>query len=111
MTQKNYSKTLFHPWVKIYYILSPMKISESIEAHMSTAVAGISQRNQSTLSGFHKIFLFSVFYRLYRLAKASGFCLYFLLSPWSKATPRDRVHMDSIALTGLQNDITKQVFT
>jgi hypothetical protein len=77
VTQKNYSKTLFHPWVKIYYILSPMKTSESIEAHMSTAVAGISQRNQATLSGFHKIFLFSVFYRLYRLAKAFGFCLYF----------------------------------
>ena len=56
-------------------------------------------------------FFFYIFYRLYRLAKAFGFCLYFLLSPWSKATPRDRVHMDSIALTGLQNDITKQVFT
>ncbi len=54
-----------------------MKTSESIEAHMSTAVAGISQRNQATLSGFHKIFLISVFYRLYRLAKAFGFCLYF----------------------------------
>ena len=78
---------------------------------MSAAVAGISQRNQATLPGFHKIFLISVFNRLYRLAKASGFCLSFLLSPWSKATPRDRVHVDSIALTGLQNDITKQVFT
>ncbi len=89
----------------------PMKVSESIEAHLSAAVAGISQRNQATLPGFHKIFLISVFNRLYHLAKAFGFCLYFLLSPWSKATPRDRVHMDSIALTGLQNDITKQVFT
>ncbi|WP_143153069.1 hypothetical protein [Fibrobacter sp. UWP2] len=90
-----------------------MKISESIEAHLSTAVAGISQRNQATLparSIGHLIFLIPVFNRLYRLAKAFGFCLYFLLSPWSKATPRDRVHMDSIALTGLQNDITKQVF-
>jgi len=54
-----------------------MKISETIEAHMSAAVAAISQRNQATLSGFHNIFLISVFNRLYRLAKASGFCLYF----------------------------------
>ena len=54
-----------------------MKISESIEAHLSAAVATISQRNQATLPEFHKIFLFSVFYRLYRLAKAFGFCLYF----------------------------------
>ena len=63
-----------------YYIKSPMKISESIEAHLSAAVAGISQRNQATLPGFHKIFLISVFNRLYRLAKASGFCLYFYRS-------------------------------
>ena len=54
-----------------------MKISETIEAHMSAAVESISQRNQVTLSGFHKIFLFTVFIRLYRLAKAFGFCLYF----------------------------------
>jgi hypothetical protein len=84
VTQKNYSKTLFHPWVKIYYILSPMKISESIEAHMSTAVAGISQRNQATLSGFHKISFFHIFYRLYRLAKAFGFCLYFYAGTTAK---------------------------
>ena len=76
---------------------------------MSTAVASHSQRNQATLPG-HLIFI-PVFKVFNRLAKAFGFCLYFLLSPWSKATPRDRVHMDSIALTGLQNDITKQVFT
>ena len=76
---------------------------------MSTAVASHSQRNQATLPG-HLIFI-PVFKVFNRLAKASGFCLYFLLSPWSKATPRDRVHVDSIALTGLQNDITKQVFT
>jgi hypothetical protein len=44
---------------------------------MSTAVAGISQRNQAALSGFHKISFFHIFYRLYRLAKAFGFCLYF----------------------------------
>ena len=86
-----------------------MKISETIVAHQSAAVAAISQRNQPTLPG-HLIFI-SVFNFFNRLAKAFGFCLYFLLSPWSKATPRDRVHMDSIALTGLQNDITKQVFT
>ena len=57
-----------------------MKISESIEAHLSTAVAAISQRNQATLpvrSIGHLIFLIPVFNRLYRLAKASGFCLYF----------------------------------
>jgi hypothetical protein len=74
---KKSSKIPLQHRIKNYYILSPMKTSESIEAHMSAAVAGISQRNQVTLSGFHKIFLFSVFYRLYRLAKASGFCLYF----------------------------------
>jgi hypothetical protein len=111
---KNFSKKHFHRRKNIFYIWVPMKISESIEAHLSTAVAGISQRNQATLparSIGHLIFLIPVFNRLYRLAKASGFCLYFLLSPWSKATPRDRVHVDSIALTGLQNDITKQVFT
>jgi hypothetical protein len=62
-----------------YYIMVPMKVSESIEAHLSAAVAGISQRNQATLPGFHKIFLISVFNRLYRLAKAFGFCLYFYL--------------------------------
>ena len=44
---------------------------------MSAAVESISQRNQVTLSDFHKVFLISVFIRLYRLAKASGFCLYF----------------------------------
>ena len=64
----------------VYYILVPMKISESIEAHQSAAVAAISQRNQVTLPGFHKLFLISVFNRLYRLAKASGFCLYFYRS-------------------------------
>ena len=78
-----------------------MKISESIEAHLSAAVAAISQRNQAALPG-HLIFI-SVIKVFNRLAKASGFCLYFLLSPWSKTTPRDRVR--------LQNDITKQVFT
>ncbi|WP_144265006.1 hypothetical protein [Fibrobacter sp. UWB5] len=61
-----------------------MKISESIEAHMSTAVAGISQRNQVTLSGFHKISFFHIFYRLYRLAKAFGFCLYFYAGTTAK---------------------------
>ena len=44
---------------------------------MSAAVAAISQRNQATLSGFHKIFLISLYNRLYQLAKAFGFCLYF----------------------------------
>jgi hypothetical protein len=60
-----------------------MKISETIEAHMSAAVAAIAQRNQATLSGKvsgHPIFLIFVFNRLYRLAKASGFCLYFYRS-------------------------------
>ena len=52
---------------------------------MSTAVASHSQRNQATLPG-HLIFI-PVFKVFNRLAKASGFCLYFLLSPWSKATP------------------------
>lgn len=58
----------------------PMKVSESIEAHLCSAVAAIAQRNQATLSGKvsgHPIFLISVFNRLYRLAKAFGFCLYF----------------------------------
>jgi len=50
-------------------------ISETIEAHMSAAVAGISQRNQATLPG-HLIFV-SVFNFFNRLAKAFGFCLYF----------------------------------
>ena len=47
---------------------------------MSAAVAAIAQRNQATLSGKvsgHPIFLSFVFIRLYRLAKAFGFCLYF----------------------------------
>jgi len=55
--------------VSMYYI------SETIEAHMSAAVAGISQRNQATLPG-HLIFV-SVFNFFNRLAKAFGFCLYF----------------------------------
>jgi NAD-dependent oxidoreductase involved in siderophore biosynthesis len=56
-----------------------MKISESIEAHLCSAVAAISQRNQATLTKQvieHPICL-TVFHRLYRLAKASGFCLSF----------------------------------
>ena len=63
--------------VFFYYIISPMRISESIEANMSTAVATISQRNQATLPGFHKIILSPIFNIFNRLAKASGFCLYF----------------------------------
>ena len=55
--------------------LHPMKISESIEAHLSTAVAAISQRNQATLSG-HLIFI-SVFKFFNYMAKAFGFCLSF----------------------------------
>lgn len=53
-----------------------MKISESIEAHLCSAVAAISQRNQATLSELvikHPIH-FTVFHRLYRQAKASSFC-------------------------------------
>ena len=56
-----------------------MKISESIEAHLCSAVAAISQRNQATLSELvikHPIY-FTVFhqlYSLYRQAKASSFC-------------------------------------
>jgi len=75
---KKYSKILSPYRKKIYYILAPMKISESIEAHQSAAVAAISQRNQATLPGFHKIFLSPVFnvFRVFK-AKASGFCLYF----------------------------------
>ena len=42
---------------------------------MSTAVASHSQRNQATLPG-HLIFI-PVFKFFNRLAKASGFCLYF----------------------------------
>ncbi len=42
---------------------------------MSTAVASHSQRNQATLPG-HLIFI-PVFRIFNRLAKASGFCLYF----------------------------------
>ena len=57
--------------VPMYYI------SETIEAHMSAAVAAISQRNQATLPGFHKIIISPVFNIFNRLAKASGFCLYF----------------------------------
>ena len=59
-----------------------MKISESIEAHLCSAVAAISQRNQATLTKQvieHPICLtvFHRLYHLYRLAKATGFCLYF----------------------------------
>ena len=56
-----------------------MKISETIEAHLSKAVAAISQRNQATLPG-HLIFNFPIFKIFNRLAKASGFCLYFYRS-------------------------------
>ena len=50
---------------------------------MSAAVAAISQRNQATLpvnTLAHLIFIIPVFNRLYCLAKASGFCLYFYRS-------------------------------
>ena len=50
-------------------------ISEPIVAHKSTAVAEFSQRDQATLPG-HLIFI-PVFRTFNRLAKASGFCLYF----------------------------------
>ena len=73
---KKYSKIHIHSGGLFCYILVPMKISESIEAHQSTAVAAISQRNQATLPG-HLIFNFPIFKIFNRLAKASGFCLYF----------------------------------
>jgi len=75
--QKKYSKILFPSGKKIYYILVPMKISESIEAHLSTAVAAISQRNQATLPGFHKILISHVINvsRIFK-AKAFSFCLF-----------------------------------
>lgn len=56
--------------VPMYYI------SETIEAHMSAAVATISQRNQAALPGFHKIIISPVFNIFNRLAKAFGFCLF-----------------------------------
>jgi len=52
-----------------------MRISEYIEPHMSAAVAPLQQRDTATLHG-HLIFI-SVFKIFNRLAKASGFCLYF----------------------------------
>ncbi|MDD7497793.1 MAG: hypothetical protein PUK29_05990 [Fibrobacter sp.] len=93
----------------------PMKVSESIEAHLCSAVAAIAQRNQATLSGKisgHPIFLISVFNRLYRLAKAFGFCLYFLLSLsfWSLAEAIESIAFDPTALTGLQGDNSTKHF-
>ena len=58
--------------------LLPMKISESIEAHMSSAVAAISQRNQATLPGH--LILIPVHNVFNHLAKAFGFCLSFFRS-------------------------------
>ena len=52
-------------------------ISEPIVAHKSTAVAEFSQRGQATLPGH--LTLIPVFKFFNRLAKASGFCLYFYL--------------------------------
>lgn len=52
-----------------------MRISESIKAPISAAVATLQQRDMATLHG-HLIFG-SVFKFFNRLAKASGFCLYF----------------------------------
>ena len=49
--------------------------SDSILAHTRTTVANLTQRGQATLPG-HLIFI-SVFKIFNRLAKASGFCLYF----------------------------------
>ena len=49
--------------------------SDSILAHMRNAVAKFPQRDQATLPG-HLIFI-PVFRIFNRLAKASGFCLYF----------------------------------
>ena len=71
---------------------------------MSTAVASHSQRNQATLPG-HLIFI-PVFKVFNRLAKASGFCLYFLLSLsfWSLAEAIESIALDPIAPTGLQGD-------
>jgi hypothetical protein len=55
-----------------------MKISETIEAHLYSAVATISQRHQATPSEQAiKHPIFPLFNCLYRLAKATGFCLYF----------------------------------
>ena len=55
--------------------MASMKISETIEAHMSAAVAAISQRNQATLPGH--LILIPVLNVFIRLAKAFGFCLSF----------------------------------
>lgn len=82
---------------------------------MSTAVASHSQRNQATLPGKisgHPIFLISIFNRLYRLAKAFGFCLYFLLSLpfWSLAEAIESIAFDPTALTGLQGDHSTKHF-
>ena len=57
--------------VPMYYI------SETIEAHQSAAVAAISQRNQATLPGFHKIIISPVIniFRIFK-AKAFSFCLF-----------------------------------
>ena len=49
--------------------------SDSILAHTRTTVANLTRRGQATLPG-HLIFI-SVFKIFNRLAKASGFCLYF----------------------------------
>ena len=91
-----------------------MKISESIEAHLSTAVESISQRNQATLpEKFYDrpIFTVPVFNRLYRLAKASRFCLFLFpsLSFWSLEEAIESMAVDPIALQGSR--VTKHVLT
>ena len=77
---------------------------------MSTAVASHSQRNQATLPG-HLIFI-PVFKVFNRLAKAFGFCLYFLLSLpfWSLAEAIESIAFDPTALTGLQGDNSTKHF-
>ena len=61
--------------------------SDSILAHTRTPVANLTQRGQATLPG-HLIFI-SVFRIFNRLAKASGFCLYFFphTSSWRGNAP------------------------
>jgi hypothetical protein len=56
----------------------PMYKSDFSLAHMRTAVATLPQRNQASLPG-HQFFI-PVFRFFNRLAKASGFCLYFFPS-------------------------------
>lgn len=74
-----------------------MRISESIEAHLSAAVESISQRNQETLPGhFVGLPSFLSIIIFLPMAKAFGFCLFLYTTGAAGKFHFGKVHFDKL---------------